>query len=64
MARLLIIVGLLIAAIGVAMKLGVPIGRLPGDIVIERGGSTIYIPIVTCLVVSLVLSGLAMVLRR
>ena len=64
MPRLLIIVGLLIAAIGVAMKLGVPIGRLPGDIVIERGGSTIYIPIVTCLVVSLVLSGLAMLLRR
>ena len=64
MARLLIIVGLLIAAIGVAMKLGVPIGRLPGDIVIERGGSTIYIPIVTCLVLSLVVSGIAMLFRR
>jgi len=64
MARLLIIVGLLIAAIGVAMKLGLPIGRLPGDIVIERGGSTIYIPIVTCLLLSLVLSGIAMLFRR
>jgi len=64
MARLLIIVGLVIAAIGVAMKLGVPIGRLPGDIVIERGGSTIYIPIVTCLLLSLVLSGIAMLFRR
>jgi len=64
MARLLIIVGLLIAAIGVAMKLGLPIGRLPGDIVIERGGSTIYIPIVTCLVLSLVVSGIAMLFRR
>ena len=64
MARLLIIVGLVIAAIGVAMKLGVPIGRLPGDIVIERGGSTIYIPIVTCLVLSLVVSGIAMLFRR
>ena len=64
MARILIIVGLVIAAIGVAMELGVPIGRLPGDIVIERGGSTIYIPIVTCLVLSLVLSALAMLLRR
>ena len=64
MARLLIIVGLLLAAIGVAMKLGLPIGRLPGDIVIERGGSTIYIPIVTCLVLSLVVSGIAMLFRR
>ena len=64
MARLLIIVGLVIAAIGVAMKLGVPIGRLPGDVVIERGGSTIYIPIVTCLLLSLVLSGIAMLFRR
>ena len=64
MARLLIIVGLVLVGIGVLIKLGVPIGRLPGDIVIERGGSTIYIPIVTCLVVSLVLSALAMLLRR
>jgi hypothetical protein len=64
MAKIFIVVGLVLVGIGVLIKLGLPIGRLPGDIVIERGGSTIYIPIVTCLVVSVVLSALAMLLRR
>jgi uncharacterized membrane protein YczE len=64
MAKIFIVVGLVLVGIGVLIKLGVPIGRLPGDIVIERGGSTIYIPIVTCLVLSLVLSAMAMLLRR
>jgi uncharacterized membrane protein YczE len=64
MAKIFIVAGLVLVGIGVLIKIGAPIGRLPGDIVIERGGSTIYIPIVTCLVLSLVLSALAMLLRR
>jgi hypothetical protein len=58
MSRTLIIVGLLIAAIGVLWpwlsRLG--LGRLPGDIVIERENFTLYAPIGTGLLVSLVLS--------
>ena len=58
MARFLIIFGLLIVVIGLLWpylsKLG--LGHLPGDIVIERDGITIYIPIVTCLLLSLLLS--------
>jgi uncharacterized protein HemY len=64
MGRLLIVVGVLVAAVGVAVELGLPLGRLPGDIVIRRGTTTVYVPIVTCIVVSLVLSIVAAVLRR
>ena len=64
MGRLLIIVGVLVAMIGVAVELGLPLGRLPGDVVIRRGNTTVYLPIVTCIVLSVVLSIVAAVLRR
>jgi hypothetical protein len=64
MARILIIAGVALVAFGVLIKLGVPIGRLPGDIVIEREHGAIYIPIVTCLVLSVILSLVFAVLRR
>lgn len=64
MPRTLIVVGLLIAAAGALMQMGVPLGRLPGDIVIERGGSKFYFPIVTCVLVSVVLSLVSMLVRR
>jgi len=64
MGRLLIVVGVLVAMVGMAVELGVPLGRLPGDIVIRRGNTTVYLPIVTCAVVSVVLSIVAAVLRR
>lgn len=64
MGRLLIVVGVLVAMVGVAVELGLPLGRLPGDIVIRRGNTTVYLPIVTCIVVSIVLSIVAAVLRR
>jgi uncharacterized protein HemY len=64
MGRLLIIVGVLVAAVGVAVELGLPLGRLPGDLVIRRGSTTVYLPVVTCLVLSVVLSIVAAVLRR
>jgi hypothetical protein len=64
MGRALIIIGLVLVGVGLLMKLGLPIGRLPGDIVIRRGSGTFYFPIVTCLIVSVVLSLLAMLVRR
>jgi hypothetical protein len=64
MGRLLIVVGVLVVLVGVALELGLPVGRLPGDLVIRRGNTTVYLPIVTCVVVSVVLSILAAVLRR
>jgi predicted MFS family arabinose efflux permease len=64
MARLLIIVGLALAAAGVAMLLGVPFGRLPGDFVFRRGAFTFYFPLATSVLVSVVLTLLLMLLRR
>jgi len=62
--RSLIIVGLVIAAIGLVVMAGVPLGRLPGDIIWRRGQTTVYLPIVTCLVVSIVLSLILAIFRR
>ena len=64
MARLLILAGLVLVGIGLLIKLGLPIGRLPGDIIVRRGQSTFYFPIVTCIVISVVLSLAAMIFRR
>ncbi|HXG02027.1 MAG TPA: DUF2905 domain-containing protein [Candidatus Binatia bacterium] len=57
--KLLVALGLLIAAVGVLLMLvgRVPwIGRLPGDIHIERGNWTFYFPLATSLLLSLVLT--------
>jgi hypothetical protein len=66
MSRILIIVGLAIAAIGLLWpwlsKLG--LGRLPGDIVIRGANSTFYFPIVTCIILSIAASLLFWLLRR
>ena len=62
----MIAIGLVLVAIGLLWpwlgKLG--LGRLPGDIVVERGSFSFYFPIVTCLVVSLVLSFILWLLNR
>ncbi len=55
----LVVFGLAIAAVGALLMLvgRVPwIGRLPGDIYIERGSWTFYFPLATCLLLSLVLT--------
>jgi uncharacterized protein HemY len=64
MGKLLIVFGLAIAAVGAAMWLGVPIGRLPGDIVVRRGAFSFYFPLATSVVVSVVLTILFALLRR
>ena len=64
MARFFIIAGLILVGIGLAMKLGLPLGRLPGDIVVQRGNGTFYFPIVTCIVISVVLSLVLWLFRR
>jgi hypothetical protein len=62
----LVVIGLVIAAVGVALWLfGRSGGGLPpGDIVVEKKNARFYFPIVTCLVVSLVLSLIAWLMRR
>jgi hypothetical protein len=62
--KLLVVAGLLIAFVGILVMLGVPIGRLPGDITYRRGNTTFYFPIVTSIVASILLTLLLAFLRR
>jgi hypothetical protein len=62
--RLLIIAGLIIAGVGLLITLGVPIGRLPGDIMVRRGNFSFYFPLTTSIIVSVVLTLLFMFLGR
>ncbi len=66
MARFLIITGLILLVAGLLWpylaRLG--LGRLPGDIVVERGSTTFYFPIVTSLVLSIILSAALWLLGR
>jgi hypothetical protein len=64
---MLAIFGGVIAIIGIALWAGFGagwLGRLPGDIRIERGNSVFYFPIVTCIIVSIVLTLLMSFFRR
>ena len=66
MSRFLIILGLVIVAIGilwpVLTRLG--LGRLPGDIVVQRENFSFYFPLATCIIVSIVLSAVFWLFNR
>ncbi|TME83903.1 MAG: DUF2905 domain-containing protein [Chloroflexi bacterium] len=64
--RSLLVVGLVLAGIGLLLMTGtgLPLGRLPGDIRFQRDGVTVFIPLGTMLVVSVVLSLLLWVFGR
>lgn len=64
MGKTLVLVGLLIAAAGLVMMAGVPLGRLPGDIVFRRGNVTVAVPLVTSIVLSLILTLVFAFFRR
>lgn len=55
LSKTLMIVGGIIFLIGLVMPI-LHLGKLPGDIFIKKGNTTFYFPIVTCLVISIVLS--------
>jgi ribose/xylose/arabinose/galactoside ABC-type transport system permease subunit len=60
MGRILIGLGLLLVAIGIAVlllgKAGFPVGRLPGDFTWRGRHTTVYFPLGTCILLSVVLS--------
>ena len=62
--RTLILVGIVLVVIGLLSTLGVRIGRLPGDIEIRGKNSVFYLPVMTCILVSVVLSFIMWFLRR
>jgi hypothetical protein len=66
--RTLILIGLGLVALGVIVTLGerlpIRLGRLPGDIVVRGKNTTFYFPLVTCLIVSVVLTLLSWLFGR
>ncbi|MFB0565948.1 MAG: DUF2905 domain-containing protein [Candidatus Aminicenantaceae bacterium] len=67
LGNLLIISGVIVIIVGIILKQAVKLkglGRLPGDIIVQKGNFTFYFPLATCLVLSLVLSLLIFIVLK
>ena len=64
--KILIIIGVLFILVGLLYPFlkDLGLGRLPGDIVIKKENSSFYFPIVTCVVVSIVVSIILMFFKK
>jgi DUF2905 family protein len=62
--KTLVFVGLGIAGLGLLIMLGLPIGRLPGDIYVKRDGFSFYFPLTTSIILSVVLTLIFAFFRR
>ncbi len=66
MGRTLIIIGLILLVLGGILILGQKfgLGKLPGDIFIQKGNLTFFFPIVTCIIISLILTIISNIFRK
>ena len=64
MGRLFIVCGIVLVAVGVLISLGVPIGRLPGDMSVRRGNFSFYFPLTTSILASILLTLIMMWFRK
>jgi hypothetical protein len=66
MQRFLIGLGLLllVAGIGWPVMRRIGLGHLPGDIIIHRGNTTFYFPLITCIIISIVISAVLWLFNR
>jgi hypothetical protein len=67
LGRTLILLGLVLVVAGLVVSFSsrIPwLGKLPGDFTFRSGGLTVYVPLATCLILSLVLSLLSYLFRR
>jgi hypothetical protein len=67
LGKYLVLAGLLVAAVGVVLWSGFGrtwLGRLPGDIHYSRGHFTFYFPVVTCVLISAILTLLLWLLKK
>lgn len=58
-AKLLVFAGILLVAVGLLWQVVsrfLPLGRLPGDVVVQRENFRFYFPLVTCIVLSVLLT--------
>jgi hypothetical protein len=63
MANLIIIIGISFIVIGIIWQAGFQFGKLPGDIVIDKGNIKFYFPITTSLLISALLSIIFIIFR-
>jgi hypothetical protein len=64
--KLLIVAGFVLIVIGVIWAIGgkfIHFGRLPGDIVVDKGNFKFYFPVVTCILISVIVSLIFYVIR-
>lgn len=67
LGKMLILLGVFIILVGLFLLIGekIPwVGRLPGDIIIRKKNFTFYFPIVTCILISIILTLLFMLFRK
>ena len=64
MGKLIVLIGLGITAVGLLMMLGVPFGRLPGDISVRRGNVSFYFPLASSIILSILLTLILALFRR
>jgi len=64
MGRMLVLIGLAIAGLGLLIMVGVPLGRLPGDFAIRRGNVSFYFPLATSIILSIILTLILAFFRR
>ena len=67
MGKVLVVIGLMLVAVGAILWSGVGkgwFGRLPGDIHVERANFSFHFPIVTCLILSLMLTVILRLFRK
>jgi len=62
--RLLITLGIVLVLVGLLLNLGLPIGRLPGDISVRRGNVSFYFPLTTSIIASIILTLIMMFFRK
>jgi hypothetical protein len=62
--KTLVLVGLVIAGLGLMMMLGVPLFRLPGDFSVKRGNFSFYFPLATSIILSIILTLILALFRR
>ena len=66
--KLILCLGLALVAIGAVLmlagRMGVPMGRLPGDFVYRGKHATVYFPLVTCIVISVILTVILYAISR
>jgi hypothetical protein len=64
MGKILVLVGLAIAGLGLIVMIGFPLGRLPGDFSIRRGNVSFYFPLATSIILSILFTLLFALFRR